>query len=159
VSQDPLVVGAHAPAFSLVADDGRMVELASLHGRPVVLFFYPEADTPACTKQACGYRDEHAGFVKRGAVVLGVSPDALSTLARFREKFALPYRLLSDSDHGVARAYGAYGEKTLYGRKVVGTIRSSVIVDAEGRIAGVFRSVRTDGNARRMLETLERLAS
>ena len=120
----------------------------------MVLFFYPEADTPGCTTQACGYRDEHAGFEALGARVFGVSADPVKALAAWRAKHAFPYRLLSDPDHSVARRYGAFGEKTLYGRKVVGTIRSSVLIDARGRIVGAFRSVRTEGNARRMLDAL-----
>lgn len=152
-----LEVGARAPDFTLVDDAGARVRLSELRGRPVVLFFYPQADTPACTKQACGYRDERARFDAGGALVFGVSPDLPAALAAFRDKFSLPFRLLSDPDHKVATKYGAYGEKLLYGRKVVGTIRSSVIVDARGRIAGAFRNVRTDGNARRMAEAVAAL--
>ena len=149
-----LEVGARAPDFALVDDAGARVTLASLRGHPVVLFFYPEADTPACTTQACGFRDEHDGFVQLGARVFGISGDAVDTLAAFREKYRFPYRLLSDPDHAVSARYGAYGEKLMYGRKVVGTIRSSVVIDEQGIVAGVSRNVRTNGNARRMLEFL-----
>lgn len=156
---DPIVVGAVAPLFELVDDAGRAVSLASLRGRPVVLFFYPEADTPTCTTQACGYRDEMAAFERVGARVFGVSPDEAAALCAFREKFALPFPLLSDPANAVASAYGAFGEKTMYGRRVTGTIRSSVIIDGEGRVAGVFRGVRAAGNARRMAEALSRLVT
>lgn len=153
-----LAVGRTAPDFTLLDDAGREVSLSAQRGRPVALFFYPEDDTPACTTQACGYRDEWAGFERLGARVFGVSPDDVASHARFRAKFGFPFPLLSDPGHKVAARYGAYGEKTLYGRKVTGVIRSSVLVDAEGRVAGVFRNVRTEGNARRMLAELERLA-
>lgn len=153
---DPLV-GEPAPDFSLLDDRGETVRLSALRGAPVVLFFYPEDDTPGCTTQACGYRDEHDGFARLGARVFGVSPDDVASHARFREKFSFPYRLLSDPGHAVAKSYGAFGEKTLYGRKVVGVIRSSVVIDERGHVVGAFRNVRTDGNARRMLAFLERV--
>lgn len=152
-----LEVGAVAPAFRLRSDGGDLVSLASLRGKRVVLFFYPEADTPVCTKQACGFGDLHAAFVERDAVVLGISPDPPEALAAFRKKFGFRYALLSDPGNEVSERYGSYGEKLMYGRKVLGTIRSSVIVDEHGRIAGVFRNVRSEANARRMLEELDRL--
>lgn len=152
-------MGAPAPDFSLLDHAGQRVRLSDLRGRPVVLFFYPEDDTPGCTVQACGYRDDHAAFAELGAVVLGVSPDDAESHRRFREKFGFPYALLSDPGSKVAASYGAFGEKTLYGRKVVGTIRSSVLVDAAGNVALVARNVRTEGNSRRMLEALRKLVA
>lgn len=149
-----LEVGAKAPAFTLLDDAGARVSSAALRGTPVVLFFYPEADTPACTQQACGFRDEHAAFVSERAAVFGISPDPVERLALFRAKHGFPYALLSDPEHAVAARYDAYGEKLMYGRKVTGTIRSSVVIDENGVVAGVFRNVRTNGNARRMLQFL-----
>lgn len=149
-----LTVGVLAPEFVLLDDAGAEVRLSGFRGRPVVLFFYPEDDTPGCTTQACGYRDEHAAFEALGAIVLGVSPDSVESHARFRKKFGFPFRLLSDPGSKVAALYGAYGQKVLYGREVVGTIRSSVIVGADGRVLHVARNVRTAGNSRRMLEAL-----
>lgn len=154
-----LRVGEAAPVFSLEDDGGQLVELVALRGRPVVLFFYPEDDTPGCTAQACGYRDDHAAFAGLGAEVFGVSPDGVESHARFRAKHAFPFRLLSDPGSRVAAAYGAYGEKLLYGKRVVGTIRSSVVIGADGRVAHVARNVRTEGNGRRMLEALRRIVA
>lgn len=149
-------MGAVAPEFALLDDKGETVRLSDLRGRPVVLFFYPEDDTPTCTAQACGYQEVHAGFEELGAVVLGVSPDGVESHARFRAKFGFPFRLLSDPGSKVAARYGAHGEKTLYGNKVVGTIRSSILVDASGRVAFVARNVRSVGNGRRMLDALRK---
>jgi peroxiredoxin Q/BCP len=154
-----LVVGAPAPAFSLVGGGGRIVKLSSLRGRVVVLFFYPEDDTPVCTQQACGFRDEHAGFAAAGALVFGVSPDGADSHERFRAKFTLPFELLSDPENHVARAYGAYGKKLMYGREVMGTIRSSVVIDASGKVAAVFRNVRSEGNGRRTLDAVRKVSS
>lgn len=155
--KDALVVGAMAPDFTLLDDGGRKVKLSSLRGAPVVLFFYAEADTPVCTQQACGFRDEHAGFAELGARVLGVSADAPERLAAFRASQRLPYTLLSDPGNAVATRYGAHGQKQMYGRTVVGTIRSSVIVGSDGRIAGVYRSVRSKPNGPKMLAELRRV--
>lgn len=158
-SRVPLKVGDRAPAFELLDDAGAPVRLAQLRGAPVVLFFYPEDDTPVCTQQACGFRDDHARFEAAGATVLGISPDDVASHAAFRRKFAFPYRLLSDPGNKVALRYEAFGEKLMYGRKVQGTIRSSVLIDAEGRIAGIFRNVRSAGNGKRMAEEIEKLVS
>ena len=154
---DPLSVGSKAPDFTLADEVGRRVRLSELRGRPVVLFFYPEDDTPVCTQQACGFRDEHARFAAAGAVVLGVSPDDAVSHRAFKAKFSFPYALLSDPGNKVATRYGAFGEKLMYGKKVQGTIRSSVLVDAQGRVAGVWRSVRSAGNGARMADAVETL--
>lgn len=152
-----LNVGAEAPDFELLDDAGESVKLSGLRGKLVVLFFYPEDDTPVCTQQACGYRDEHAAFVKAGAIVLGVSPDAVESHAAFKKKFGLPFRLLSDPRNVVATKYASYGEKLMYGKKVQGTIRSSIVIDAEGRIVSVHRNVRSAGNAARMAQEIGKL--
>ena len=126
--------GDPAPPFTLPDSDGRPVSLADYAGRDVVVYFYPADDTPGCTKEACGFRDAWDELRELGAVVLGVSGDDAESHRRFTAKYGLPFTLLSDPDHEVMRAYGAYGEKTLYGRKVVGVIRSTVWIGPDGRV-------------------------
>lgn len=152
-----LRVGAKAPDFALADDEGRKVRLSELRGRVVALFFYPEDDTPVCTQQACSFRDVHTEFVQLGAVVLGVSPDDAASHQAFRRKHRFPFPLLSDPGNAVAARYGAHGRKLMYGREVTGTIRSSVVVDVEGRVAAVFRNVRSAGNGARTLEAVRAL--
>ena len=122
------------PPFTLTDADGHQVSLADFRGRDVVLYFYPADDTPGCTKEACGFRDAWDNLAARGVAVLGVSPDSAASHRAFATKYRLPFTLLSDPDHTVMRAYGAYGEKTLYGRKVTGVIRSTVWVGPDGRV-------------------------
>lgn len=124
-----------APEFELVSDEGQKVKLADYRGRRVVLFFFPKAFTSGCTTQACGLRDRFPRLEAAGATVLGVSPDSPKQLAKWRKAEKLPYNLLSDADHAVAEAYGVWGEKSMYGRKYMGIIRSHFIIDAEGKIA------------------------
>lgn len=150
-------VGDKAPDFSLPDESGRSVKLSSFRGRPVVLYFYPEDDTPLCTSQACGFRDEWSVFRELDAVVLGVSPDTVESHAAFKAKFGLPFALLADPQKKVLAKYGAWGEKTLYGNKIVGVIRSSFVIDAEGRVAAAFRNVRTPGHAERMAKEVRKL--
>jgi len=126
--------GRVPPPFTLTDGEGKTVSLGDLAGRHVVLYFYPADDTPGCTKEACGFRDAWDELRELGAVVLGVSGDAAESHRRFAAKYRLPFRLLSDPDHRVMRAYGAYGEKTLYGKKVVGVIRSTVWIGPDGRV-------------------------
>ena len=139
--------GAPAPEFTAESDAGSPVSLAALRGRPVVLYFYPRDDTPTCSAQACGFRDEFPRFDAAGAVVVGVSTDSVKSHARFREKFALPFALVSDPDHSIADAYGVWQEKSMYGRKYMGVVRTTFLIDAEGRIARVWERVRTKGHA------------
>jgi peroxiredoxin Q/BCP len=120
----------------------------------VVLYFYPEDDTPGCTTQACGFRDDFPRFEDMDAVILGVSPDSVDSHRRFKKKFRLPFQLLSDPDHKIATRYGVWGERELYGQTFVGMTRATFIVDANGRVASVHRNVRTEGHARRMIEAL-----
>lgn len=153
-----LTVGGPAPEFTLRDDRGTLRTLRGLRGKWVVLYFYPEDDTPTCTTQACDLRDHWDGFEAAGIVVLGVSPDPVASHRRFRDRFRLPFRLLSDPDHVVATAYGAWGEKQLYGRTYIGMHRNTCVIDPEGRIAAVFPRVRTRGHAARVLAALDRLA-
>jgi peroxiredoxin Q/BCP len=126
--------GEPAPPFTLTDAAGERVSLENLAGRHVVLYFYPKDDTPGCTKEACGFRDAWDDLQKLGVVVLGVSPDSADSHARFAEKYRLPFRLLSDPDKRVMQAYGAWGEKTLYGKKSTGVIRSTVWIGPDGRV-------------------------
>jgi peroxiredoxin Q/BCP len=146
--------GAEAPAFSLPADDGRDVALEDLKGRKVVLFFYPKDDTTGCTTEACEFRDSWASVSRKGAVVLGVSPDGVKSHGRFRQKYELPFPLLADEDHAVAEAYGVWGEKSMYGRKYFGILRTTFIIDEAGRVAQVFQRVKPKGHAAEVLAAL-----
>jgi peroxiredoxin Q/BCP len=146
--------GQKAPAFSLPSSEGETVSLKQLRGKKLVLYFYPKDDTPGCTRQACGFRDVHAQMRKAGAVVYGVSPDSVDSHARFRARYKLPFPLLADTDKAVARKYGAYGEKLMYGKKVVGMIRSTFLIDAKGVVRRVFPKVRVDGHAEAVLAAL-----
>ncbi len=126
--------GTAPPPFSLEDPGGRQVSLDDFRGRNVVLYFYPADDTPGCTKEACGFRDAWDELAALGVTVLGVSPDAAPSHRAFAAKYRLPFTLLSDPDRSVMRAYGAYGEKTMYGRKVTGVIRSTVWIGPDGRV-------------------------
>jgi thioredoxin-dependent peroxiredoxin len=152
--------GEQAPDFSLEGisrEGGRAaVRLSDLRGRPVVLYFYPRDDTPGCTKQACGIRDEWAAFREAGAVVLGVSPDDVDSHLAFAEKYDLPFTLLADPDHEVAEAYGVWKEKSMFGRRIWGNERSTFVIDEDGRIKGAQRRVRPERHAEWVLEVLER---
>ena len=129
-----LQAGDPAPDFTLSDSEGRSVSLADLAGKHVILYFYPRDDTPGCTKEACGFRDAWDDLRALGAVVIGVSPDASPSHVRFAEKYRLPFQLLSDPDHTVMEAYQAYGEKTMYGKKVTGVIRSTVWIGPDGKV-------------------------
>ena len=147
-------VGSVAPDFTLPADDGSVVRLSDLRGRRVVLYFYPKDDTPGCTTQACGFRDNYVEISEKDAVVFGISPDGVNSHVKFRTKFDLPFRLLADEDHKVAELYGVWGEKSNYGKKYFGIIRSHFVVDAEGKIAAVQYGVSAEDSVANALATL-----
>lgn len=147
-------VGSVAPDFELEADSGQTVRLADYRGRRVVLYFYPKDDTSGCTKQACGFRDQLPAFEARDMVVLGVSPDGVSSHKRFRDKYELNFPLLSDPDHSVATAYGAWGKKKMYGREYEGILRTTFIIGADGRVEAVYAKVKPAGHADLLLEDL-----
>jgi peroxiredoxin Q/BCP len=141
--------GVKAPAFRLPSDAGTTVALKDLKGRPVVLYFYPKDDTSGCTTEACEFRDNWRAVQATGAVVLGVSPDGVASHQKFKKKYELPFTLLVDEDHAVAEAYGAWGEKNMYGRKYFGVLRKTYVIDAQGKIARVFPKVSTRPRCRR----------
>jgi thioredoxin-dependent peroxiredoxin len=136
-----LVEGDKAPDFDLPDQDGERVKLSSLEGETVVLYFYPRADTPGCTTQACGVRDHGAEYAEAGARVIGVSPDEVAAIDGFAGKYDLDFTLLADADHAVAEAYGTWVEKSMYGKKYMGVQRATFIVGPDGRIARVFPKV------------------
>jgi thioredoxin-dependent peroxiredoxin len=135
-------VGDIAPDFELSNQDGEPVKLSDLRGKPVVLYFYPKADTPGCTTQACGVRDRRADYERSGAVVLGVSPDPVSRVKKFDDKYGLDFPLLADEDHAVAEAYGTWVEKRNYGRTYMGVARTTFVIDPEGKVAAVLEKVK-----------------
>ncbi len=149
--------GAKAPAFTLAADDGKKVKLSDLAGKPVVLYFYPADDTPGCTKEACAFRDLKSELAKLGAQVLGVSPDDVASHVKFKGKFELNFPLLADPDHAVAEKYGAWREKNMYGKKSMGVQRSTYLIDADGRVAQVWKRVQVDGHDQAVLAALREL--
>jgi thioredoxin-dependent peroxiredoxin len=146
--------GDKAPDFELSDQDGRPVKLSDFRGQPVVVYFYPKADTPGCTTQACGVRDRKADYEQAGAVVLGISPDPVAKVRRFDEKHSLGFPLLADQDHAVADAYGVWVEKSMYGRKYFGNERTTFIVDSGGRVAEVLRKVKPAEHDARVLAAL-----
>jgi len=149
-----LKAGDLAPDFELPSDAGTPLRLSSLRGHPVALYFYPKDDTPGCTAEACGLRDGFAAFARAGVVILGVSPDNAASHARFSSKYALPFPLLADEGHRVAELYGVWGEKTFMGKKHMGVLRTTFVIDAGGRIARVFENVKPDGHASEILAAL-----
>lgn len=150
-----LVAGDTAPTFTLPDQDGKAVSLRDFAGSTVIVYFYPADDTPGCTKEACQFNENLSAFQRSGAKVVGVSPDGAAKHVKFREKYGLAFPLLSDPDHHVMEAFGAWGEKTMYGKKTVGTIRSTFVVDGKGKVVHAWYNVRADGHAEKVLETLQ----
>lgn len=149
-----LEAGDRAPAFTLYDQDGNRHRLSEYRGQTVVLYFYPGDETPGCTKQACNFRDYHAEIEAEGAVVLGVSTDSAESHRQFREHHGLPFPLLVDEDAKVATKYGAWGEKTLYGRKSIGMTRSTFIIGPDGKLARVWKRAKAADNGEVVLKAL-----
>lgn len=149
-----LAIGSAAPAFSLPADDGSTVSLASLRGKSVVLYFYPKDDTPGCTKEACGFRDAAADFAAKNAIVLGVSKDSTASHARFKSKFGLNFTLLSDPTAETIAAYGSWGQKRFMGRTFDGILRTTVLIDADGKVKKLYPKVSPETHADEILGDL-----
>jgi peroxiredoxin Q/BCP len=146
-----LEAGAEAPSFSLPDQDGRTVSLDDFKGSKVIVYFYPKDDTPGCTTEACQFNDNLHGFQRAGVPVLGISRDDAASHRAFREKYGLQFPLLSDLDHQVMDAYGAWGEKTSYGKTTVGVIRSTFLIDQDGKVARAWYNVKADGHAEKIL--------
>ena len=153
----PLQPGDKAPTFTLEDQTGTKVKLSDFKGRKVLVYFYPKADTPGCTTQACGLRDAFPRFGPLDAVVLGVSPDDVKSHRKFREKYQLPFNLLADTEHAVADQYGVWQEKSMYGRKYWGNARTTVIVGRDGRVAEVMEKVKPETHAEEVAAALQRL--
>lgn len=149
--------GSKAPDFSLPSVDGGLVSLEELKGKTVVIYFYPKDDTPGCTREACAFRDTQAKLKKTGALVFGVSPDSVASHQKFKTKYKLNFPLLCDADKSVAKKFGAFGEKVMYGKKVIGMIRSTFVIDGAGVVRKVFPKVKVDGHADKVLLALQEL--
>jgi peroxiredoxin Q/BCP len=149
-----LKAGDTAPDFELRADDGSIVKLSDFRRSPVVLFFYPRADTPGCTIEACEIRDHHDQFDAAGAVVFGISPDPVDDVSAFRRKYGLNFRLLADTDHSVAERYGVWKQKSFFGKDYWGVDRATFVIDERGNVAKVFEKVNPEGHATQLLESL-----
>jgi thioredoxin-dependent peroxiredoxin len=144
-----------APAFTLPDQDGNPVSLKDFRGRKVVVYFYPKDDTPGCTKEACQFNDNLRAFSKADVAVVGISPDSAAAHVKFRSKYKLKFPLLSDPDKKVMEKYGAFGEKMMYGKKTVGVIRSTFLIDEQGKVQRAWYSVKADGHAAKVLEAAE----
>ncbi len=156
---DKSLEGQPAPDFSAVDQHGQTISSDALKGKWIVLYFYPKDDTPGCTKEACDFRDNHGALEASGAVVLGVSGDSEKSHAKFAEKYSLPFSLLVDGEHDIARAYGAWGMKKNYGREYEGITRSTFVMDPSGKVAKVWPKVKPDTHGSEVLEWLNKNAS
>jgi thioredoxin-dependent peroxiredoxin len=154
---DWLEPGDKAPDFTLPADDGTKVKLSADKGHPVVLYFYPKDDTPGCTREACAFRERKAEIAKLGARIFGISADTPESHGQFRDKFELNFPLLADVDHKVAERYGAWREKNMYGKKSLGIQRSTFLIDGEGKVAKVWKSVKVDGHDQQVIDAIKNL--
>jgi thioredoxin-dependent peroxiredoxin len=143
--------GAPAPPLSLPGDTGEMLDISSLRGKNVILYFFPKADTPGCTKESCEFRDASKKFSNANTVIVGISPDPARAQAKFKQKFDLPFVLLADVDHKAAEAYGVWKEKSMYGRKYMGIERTTFVIDAHGMIKKIFPKVKVEGHAEEVL--------
>jgi peroxiredoxin Q/BCP len=150
--------GQKAPDFELPDQDGRAVKLSDFRSQPVVVYFYPKADTPGCTTQACGVRDHRADYAKVGSVVLGISPDPVKKVKKFHEKYDLDFALLADEGHHVADAYGVWAEKSMYGKKYWGVERTAFVIDSAGKIARILHKVKPAEHDALVLAALEELS-
>ena len=153
----PVEEGKAAPAFTLSDTQGNTVSLKDFKGRDVVLYFYPRDDTPGCTKEACGFRDDYSAYEKAGVEILGVSPDSPKSHAKFKAKYDLPFHLLADTEKEVLQAYDAWGLKKSYGREYEGVLRTTFLIDSDGNIAKVFKNVRPAGHSEEILAALQEL--
>lgn len=149
-----VAIGDQAPDFTALTDQGEALKLSDLHGKRVILYFYPKDDTSGCTTQACGFRDQYPVIEEKNAVVLGVSPDSVKSHQKFKTKYNLPFTLLVDEDHAVAAAYGVWGEKSMYGKKYMGIIRSHFVIDEQGKIVDVQYKVSPADSTKKAIQIL-----
>ena len=152
-----LKVGIKAPSFKLKNQDGKIISIADLKGKPIVLYFYPKDDTPGCTKEACNFRDEFPKFGKMKAEIIGVSIDSVESHKKFAEKYKLPFNLLSDEKKEVVEKYGVWKEKNMYGKKYMGIERTTFIIDTEGKINKIFPKVKVEEHNIEVMEALKEL--
>ncbi|MBI1794905.1 MAG: thioredoxin-dependent thiol peroxidase [Chloroflexi bacterium] len=151
----PIPAGIPAPDFELLDDQRLTHRLSDFRGRPVILYFYPADDTPGCTKEACNFRDDYSAYEKAGVVILGVSPDSVESHIKFKKKFQLPFPLLADEGHKVCDLYGSWGPKKFMGREYEGVLRTTFLIDAQGKIARVFENVRPAQHSVELLEAIK----
>ena len=149
-----LKIGDQAPVFTGIDDQGKEIELKNFRGKKVILYFYPKDNTPGCTQESCDFRDVISRFKKKDTVVLGVSPDSVASHQKFKVKFSLPFPLISDEDHKIAMAYGTWQEKSMYGKKYMGIVRSTFVIDGNGLIFQVYEKVKVKGHVDAVLKTL-----
>ncbi len=149
----PVAIDSKVPDFTAASTDGDFT-LSAQRGKTVVLYFYPKDDTPGCTKQASGLRDEYAQFKERGAVILGVSPDDVASHVKFRDKYQLPFTLLADPEHEASEAYGVWGERDYAGKKYMGITRSTFVIDSDGNVSKIMRGVKPDTHTEKVLAAL-----
>lgn len=147
--------GDTAPDFDVLTDEGTSLKLSDLRGKTVILYFYPKADTPGCTKEACSFRDSFPRFSGTDAVVLGVSPDEVKAQAKFKAKYNLPFTLLADADHAIAEAYGVWVEKSMYGKRYLGVARTTFVIGPDGKITHIFENVKPEGHAEQVLQAMQ----
>jgi len=155
ITMSELKEGDKAPVIHLETETGEQFDLGSLKGKNVVLYFYPKADTPGCTKEACEFRDTSKKFTKANTVIVGVSPDATKAQAKFKDKFDLPFTLLADVDHKVAESYGVWKEKSMYGKKYMGVERTTFVIGVDGHIKKIFPKVKVEGHAEEVLAAID----
>ncbi len=148
-------VGQKAPSFNLMTDSDQPLKLADLKGQWSVLYFYPKDDTPGCTKEACGLRDDYGAYEKAGVRILGVSPDSPASHRKFKEKYNLPFTLLADDGHKVCDAYGVWGPKKFMGKEYTGVLRTTFLIDPDGKIARAFENVKPEGHSQEILSALQ----
>ncbi|MEJ2012959.1 MAG: thioredoxin-dependent thiol peroxidase [Anaerolineales bacterium] len=147
--------GEKAPDFKVLNDEGETVRLSDYRGKELVLYFYPRADTPGCTKEACAFRDDYSAYEKAGVTILGVSPDTVVAQAKFKQKYDLPFSLLADEDHAISSAYGVWGLKKFMGREYEGVLRTTFLIDKEGVVRQVFEKVKPAEHSQEILAALE----
>jgi peroxiredoxin Q/BCP len=152
-----LKVGDKAPSFKLKNQDGETISLSDLKGKPIVLYFYPKDDTSGCTKEACNFRDEFPKFGKMKAEIIGISADSIESHKKFAEKYKLPFNLLSDEKKETIEKYGVWQEKSIYGKKYMGIVRTTFIIDSSGKISKIFSKVKVDEHNKEVMETLKEL--